>query len=305
MDELLDRLEAFYVMTQAAAMLGTQNSELFDRDAQMLIDFLGQVYGWSRELTDAAADMILGDMMRIGLAEDYRAMASAEMLEECVKKHLIFYEIKGRVLEAMAHSDRSNSWQDTKVAQEIRNSLGFDFFHHLYEPHAQYAHLKARADGGEPAASVQTALMLLLGIGCERNIAYAQRLLERALLWGERTGAKILAFLWAQEGNRKMESFYEAVFTYLYEAVDLSELLPAEKAENTVAAEYCTLIAAIRSLVIQSSGRQGVDVMFADLINREDISFPDKLSLIRRYRDGTWLKACPAKREPVKIGFLY
>ncbi len=97
-DELLEHNETFYAMTKAAAMLGSQNGDLFDRDAQLMIDFLGQVYGWPPEWIEAAESMILGCMLRIGLMTDVRALASIEMLGKDETDQLIFYEIKGKVL---------------------------------------------------------------------------------------------------------------------------------------------------------------------------------------------------------------
>lgn len=305
-NELLTHYEAFYLMVRSAAMLGTENSEQFDCDAQKVVDFIGQVYGWRQELIDAAVDLVLGSMMRVGLASDYRALASADMLDEQVKDNLIFYEVKGKALEEVSRAElRGGIQANDKAAQEIRSSMGYHAFHHGYHPGVRYEHLKARADSGELISTVQVAVMRILGIGCEENIGitHAQRLLERALLWGERPAAKILAFLWAAEGDQEMASFYDAVYAYLSESVDLPDLL-AKTAEGDKAAEYCALIAAVRIIAIKNGGSYDIDVMFADQINREDIPLSDKLACICRYRDSMWLKGYLAAQKTVKIGFL-
>lgn len=304
-NELLEHNEVFYAMTRAAAMLGSQNSDIFDHDAQMMIDFLGQVYDWPREWIETAGNLIIGPMMRIALISDYRALASVEMLGEDDKDKLVFYEIKGKVLEEIGSAESNSSNQlYYKAAQEIRNSMSFYYFHHVYEPRVQYAHLKARTDRGEPASTLQTAIMLILGIGVEKNIARAQRLLERALLWGEKTAAKILGFLWTREGDHEMASFYNTVFEYLSAEIELPCVPTEEEAGNTSAVEYCILIAAVQSRVIRGSGTCEIDTMFADLINREEAPFSDKLDWIYRYRDGAWIKRCLVGRRTMKIGFL-
>lgn len=306
MNELLEHNEVFYAMTRAAAMLGSQNSDIFDHDAQMMIDFLGQVFDWPQEWIETAGNLIIGPMMCIALISDYKALASIEMLEECEKDKLVFYEVKGKVLEEIGCAEANTSNQlYFKVNQEIRNSMNFYYFHHVYEPRVQYTYLKARADRGEPASTLQTAIMLILGIGCEKNIAHAQRLLERALLWGEKTAAKILGFLWMQEGDREMSSFYSTVFEYLSAAIELPCVPAEEGAAGTSAVEYCILIAAVQSRVIRGCGTYEIDTMFADLINQEVAPFPDKLDWICQYRDGIWLKRCLVGQRTMKIGFLH
>ena len=304
-DELLGHYyEPFYFMVRQTAMLGTRNSELLDRDAQTMIDFLGAVYGLRQELIDAAMDLVIGPMMRVGLASDYRALASADMLDEYVKDNLILYQVKGDALEEINRSELLGGIQpNDKVALEIRNSMGFTSFHHEYEPVVRYARLQARADCGEPLSTLQTAIMRILGIGCESNIAYAQRLLERALLWGHKEAAMVLRYLWLQEGSADMVSFLGTVHQYLTTPSELQEPL-AEGAEKAKAAEYCILIAAIRPAVRRNGGSEIIDATFADLINRDDIPFPSKLALVARHRDGTWLRRYAMNRKPIKIGFL-
>lgn len=305
-NELLEHNEVFYAMTKAAAMLGSQTSDIFDQDAQMMIDFLGQAYDWPREWIETAGNLIIGPMMRIALISDYRALASVEMLEESEKDKLVFYEIKGKALEEIGIAESNSSNQLCyKATQEIRNSMSFYYFHHVYEPRLCYTRLKARADRGEPASTLQTAMMLILGIGCEKNIAHAQRLLERALLWGEKTAAKILGFLWVQEGNHEMASFYRTVFEYLSAAMELPRVPMEEDTGTTRAIEYCILIAAVQSRVIRGSGTDEIDTVFADLINREEVSFSDKIDWIYHYKEGVWLKRCLVRQRTAKIGFLH
>ena len=306
-EELLDQYEAFYIITRTVAMLGTQNSEPFDRDAQMLIDFCGQVYGWRPELIDASVDLLLGDMMRLGLMSDYSVLASAEMLDEHVKDNLILYEIKAMALEEANRAELiCGSQLNDRVAYEIQNRMSSRSFHHVYEPRVRYAQFKSRTDSGESAATLQTALLQILGIGCEKSTAKAQKLLERTLLWGghnARAAAKILAFLWLQENNPGMVSFYETIFAYLSAAAALPDLLRSETAEHAEAAKYCVLIAAMQSVINKNGNVRRMDVMFADLINGDEIPFSDKLAWICRYWDGTWLKSYISDRETVKIGF--
>lgn len=300
-DELLNNYEAFHLMIRSTSMLATRNSKNFDRDAATLIDFIGASYGWRQELIDAAADLILGDMMRVALISDVRALASADMLDDFEKDNLILYEVKGAALEEVARSETFNCGQPIdKAVQGLKSGAGFLAFHHVYEPVVRYAQLSLRADCGEPLSTLQIALMRILGIGCDRSIAHAQQALERALLWGSKEACKVLRYLWEQEGNHSMVSFLESVYTYLGRSCELQDPL-AEGAEDTKAAEYCILIAGVRSIVHRCGE---IDVAFADLLNRDDIPFPRKLAWIAKYKESAWLRGYQPGREPLKIGFL-
>ena len=87
---LLNNGEAFCLMTRSVAMLGSKRSEAFSKDAAVLLDFIGQAYGWPPERIVVATKMILGDMMRVGLVSDYLALGCAEMLDEETQQNLIF-----------------------------------------------------------------------------------------------------------------------------------------------------------------------------------------------------------------------
>ena len=304
-DEFLDRCDAFCLMVRSVAVLGSQNSALLDRDAQILIDFIGRVYGWRRELINGAADFILGDLMKVGLTADYLALASAEMLDETVLENLIFFEIKGNAIEEVNRAEVViDNVFELNLMQEIRSSMNFRAFHHTYEPRVRFSQIKRKACGGDALYALQMAMMLILGIGCESDIVLAQRILERLLVWREKTAAKILSFLWARENDREAASFYQDVFEWLDSPQPVLEPLPTwpEGAARTV--EYCTIISAVQSLIKNAGGKREVDFLFAGLMNCEDIPFAEKLDLIRRYKDGAWLSYYNNHQVKPRIGFL-
>lgn len=304
-DEFLDHSDAFCLMVRSVAVLGSQNSSLLDRDAQMLIHFIGQVYGWRRELTSGAADFILGDLMKVGLAADYLALASAEMLDETVRENLIFFEIKGKSIEEVNRAEViMDHAYELNLTQEIRSSMNFTSFHHTYEPRIRFSQIKRKACGGNALYALQMAMMLILGIGCESDIVLAQRILERLLVWQEKAAAKILSFLWAQENDGEAASFYQDIFEWLDSPLPVLEPLPTRSEDTAQTAEYCTIISAVQSLIKNAGGKREVDFLFAGLMNSEDIPFAEKLDLIRRYKDGAWL-SCYSKRDvKPRIGFL-
>ena len=301
--QMLDHIDAFYLMTRSAAMLGTQNSEEFNRDASVLIDFIGKVYDWSQERIETALTLILGDMMRIGLMEDYLALSSADLLDDIKNDYMILYEIKGRVIEEVNRLEFLGSTTGQRFEYEIKNKTGYHSFHHIYEPKFRFAQIRKSAENGNLLAMWQVSLMLILGIGCQSDIVAAQRFLQNMLIWGEKSAAAILGFLWNNEGDNEMCSFYRDVFDFL----NSNRFFNFEKEEANFrdrVEEYCILISAVRSVIIQGCSRKEVDMLVAELINREDLGFNEKLELIRGYKDGSWLNKCLRYKRRQHIGFL-
>lgn len=303
LEELLDNNEAFYLMIRSVAMLGSENSELLDRDAQRLIGFIGAVFSWKRELVDAAINLILGDMMRIALIADYRALASIEMLDKTTAEHLVLYELKGRAIEEVYCIETENySFSEQQIIKEARNQMCYHSFHHIYDPRIKYSKIKKRADHGEMLCTLQEAFMLILGIGCQRDISHAQRLLERLLIWGEKTAGTVLAFLWEQEQDQEMALYYRSIVDKLNRGDAFPDHLFDKSTGNDPSSELCYIIAAIQSIIIRSTTKKEIDILFADTINQESLSFVEKISLIRQYKDNDWLAYCCTR---TKLGFLH
>ncbi len=301
-DDIITHYDAFYLMTRTAAMLGTRNSEQYNKDASALIYFLGEMYEWPTEKIENALSLILGEMMRVGLASDYLALASSELLDKQVKENMLFYEIKGRAIEEVNRCEMIASTTGQRAEYEIKNTMGYTSFHHIYEPNIRFSHIKKAADGGEMVAMFQEAIMLICGIGCESDIVSAQRLLQNLLIWGEKTAALTLSFLWKREKNNQMSDYYKSIYknicnnkpTFRNDHLD-------DKRENSD--ELCIIISAIQSFIVKNSGKREVDILFADLINCEDYSFEEKIDFIKKYKDGSWINAFKINDIKNPIGF--
>lgn len=301
--ELLNNCEAFNLMTKSVAMLGSKSSDAFLKDAAVIIDFIGKAYEWPQERIDTATKTILGEMMRVGLVSDYLALGSAEMLDEETKKNMVFYEIKGRAIEEVNRSEMLAATTGQRAEYETKNSMGYSSFHHIYEPHIRFLQIKKAADSGEMTAMLEEALMLICGIGCEHDIVSAQWLLQNLLIWGDKTAALILSFLWGREENEEMQNYYECIYERIGDNRPLFDG-DTEKGERKESDNTCIVIAAIQSFIIKGSGKRDVDMLFADLINCENLSFEEKLELIKKYKDGSWLNKLKEKEIKKPIGFL-
>lgn len=301
-DLMLNQYEPFYLMTRSAAMLGTKSSDAFNRDAAAIIDFIGKAYCLSQETIDDAAKVILGEMMRVGLASDYLALASSEMLDSETRKNMILFEIKGRAIADVNRSEIIGSGFGSRAEHEIRNNMGYCSFHHEYDPRLRFAQVKKIADNGDVTAMLEEAFLLILGIGCQSDMVFAQRLLQNLLVWGEKAAAVILSFLWEREGDSEMHDFYDNVVDTMSSNRLFLDMQNHSETQD-LAEQFCILISAVQSVIIRGCGRKEVDMIFADLISRDDVPFEKKLEWIRKYQEGNWLNQWTERKTRQAIGF--
>ena len=298
MTMLLSNYDGFYLMVRSVAMLGTKNSDEFDRDALLLIDFIGKAYHWEQENINYAAEVILGEMMRVGLASDYLALASTELLDEAIKENMLLYEIKGHAIEDVNRAEAIGENFGQRIEYEIKNGMGYASFHHEYEPRFRFAQVNKLSENGECMTLFQKALMLILGIGCDSNIASAQRILQNLLVWGEKPAAAILSFLWECENDKNMQSYYSKIYDRLSKTEYSEDIQENDKIE-----ELYLLINSIKSIIIKTYRIKEVDMLFADLINSDEVNFQEKINLIKRYKDGSWLSLLVKHKPKNAIGF--
>ena len=299
--DLIESLDAFYLMIRSVATLGTKSSERYNRDGTAIIYFIGKAFGWEQEKIERATNLILGKMMRVGLTADYLALGSANLLEEFNEETLLLFELKGRAIEEVTGAELSAPTFAQNVESEVKNRMGYGSFHHEYEPRIRFFQIKKLSENGNATAMLEHAIMLILGIGCQKDILSAQRLLQNLLIWGEKSTAKILSFLWGRENNNELKAFYEDVFELLDENGFPKEY--SRKDYKKQAKDYVVLVSAVKSLIVRNGGKE-VDTLFADLMNREDLEQGEKIELIRRYKDGFWLNKWIQYKEKPKVGFL-
>ena len=302
-NKLINQFDVFYLMTLSVAMLGSKRSEQFDSNACDIIDLIGKAYGWDEVCIDLAIELILGEMMRVGLPADYSALASTDLLDKDIAENMLLYEIKGMAVEEVTRDEMTCGIFAQRNESEVKNAMCYTMFHHDYDAHIRFAQINKRAEQGSSTALMQEALMLILGIGCSKDILLAQRILQNLLIWGIKPAAAILAFLWKREGNRDMEMLYSNVFNLLNNNRGFGCPELSFKENKGGVEDLYFLISAVRSHIVME-GKTEVDMFFADAMNCENICLKEKLEYISRYKDGNWLKGWIDKQsDKTKIGF--
>lgn len=294
--EIYKNYDAFYIMTLSAAMVSSENSNAFDQDAGRIIDLLGNVFGLKKDFVTGCKNLILGDMMKVGLVADYHALSGIDELGCDAKKLLGLYEIKGRVIDDV---NRSNSriyfYSAARNHNNQKWNMKYESFHHEYIPQVRFHELQKQAEYGDINSTRQLALFYILGIGCETDYEAAARNLLRCIYWGDKAALKLLCYTEKLIGNKADEKKYSNLDKILNS--DESDDKKAELAEEYGCYDIYLLITLIKETVAIPLRINEIDIAFVDVINSDDIETEVKLGYILSYKDGVWKNAIIRKKR--------
>ncbi len=203
MAAIYDNFEIFYTMCLSATLLSTYNSQKSDTDSHSVISYIGNAFCLSKETTKLYENIILGDMMNIGLFTDYQAISSTELLSDEDKENIELYEIKGRVLEEIAIYEAQNyNVADVRIANQIKLNMKYEYFHHPYNPRMKFWETKKMAKSGCVGIVRQLGLLNTLGIGCCINYKKAEDCFLKCVLWGDTMSAVLLNQLYTMAEHK-------------------------------------------------------------------------------------------------------
>lgn len=296
--------EAFYLMTLSAALLNSAALGEFDKDAKKVISFIGKAYGLEAEAIQVFSNLILGEMMKVGLVSDYHALSAIEDLNDDERKQLIFYEIKGRALEEANRSNRRGYFHsNSRLNQDLKSGMKYESFHHVYDAFVRFESLKQQAGFGDLNSTRQLAILYALGIGVERNVEKAKLHFERCLMWGDMSSAALLKEVYLEEGNvrraREFQELYRLGKKYLEDGI--INLPEREDVAENIRDLYLCIALIWQYLVVQGKQTE-IDIAFLNALSQPELSLKMKLHYISRYKDLTWKNSVCGRAERKRIG---
>lgn len=308
MDEIKKNIhnhyEAFYLMTLSVAFLNSAAFGEFEDDAEKVLSFIGKAYGLDKELVREFSGLILGDMMKIGLVSDYHALSALEDLSDRDRDNLIFYEIKGRVLEEVNRSERRGYFQaNSRTNQDMKAGMKYESFHHAYDPVVRFEGLRQQAGFGDLNSTRQLAVLYALGIGTERDLEKAKMHLERCVMWGNVASTILLQEVCTcgkdDKGSKEFMELYRLEKKYLEDGV--ISLPKNEEAAGTVKNRYLC-IALIKQYLVVQGKMEEIDIAFLNALSQPGLSLKVRLQFISRYKDFVWKNSICGKDERNHIG---
>ena len=299
-----ENYEAFYLMTLSTAFLNSAAFGDFQSDAEKVISFIGKAYGLDKETVSTFSNIILGDMMKIGLVSDYHALSAVENLSEHDIDNLVFYEIKGKALEEVNRSNRRGYFHsNSRLNHDMKAGMKYESFHHAYDAFVRFEGVKLQASYGDVNSTRELGLMYALGIGTKKDTDKAKLHFKRCVMWGDVPSTILMKEILSEEKDEKDAGRYNTLYQlekkYLEDGV--ISLPDNEKVDETVRNDYLC-IALIKQYLIVGGKMTEIDVAFLNAILQPDLSVKVRLNYISRYKDNFWKNAVCGTSDKKRIG---
>lgn len=299
-----ENYEAFHLMTLSVAFLNSAAFGDFDGDAGKVIAFIGKSYGLDDVTISTFSNLILGDMMKIGLISDYHALSSFDNLSDSDRSKLVFYEIKGRALEEVNYSDRRDYfYANPRLNQNMKAGMKYESFHHIYAPFLRFENLKQQAFYGDLNSTRQLAILYALGIGTKKDTGKAKMHLKRCVMWGDIASAVLLKEICSEgkdeEGSREFGELYRLEKEYLKDGVIR---LPEREQATAAVRELYLCIALIKQYIVIQGRKEEIDIAFLDALLQPGLPLKVKLNYISQYKEFVWKNSVCGKEEKNQIG---
>lgn len=299
-----DHYEAFYVMTLSVAFLNSAAFGEFTEDAGKVLTFIGRAYGLDEALVSEFSGLILGDMMKVGLVSDYHALSAFDDLSERDRDNLMFYEIKGRVLEEVNRSNRRSYFRaSSRLNQDVKTGMKYESFHHAYDSVVRFESLREQAGFGDLNSTRQLAILYALGIGTGKDLERARMHLERCVMWGDVASTVLLQEVCScgndEKGSKEFKELYRLEKSYLEDGIIN---LPEKEGAADVVKDRYLCIALIKQYLVVQGRMEEMDVAFLNVLSQPGLTLKVKLRFISRYKDSLWKNSTCGREERNHIG---
>ncbi len=296
--------EAFYLMTLSSAFLSSADFGDFRNDAKKVINFIRKAYGLDQKTADDFSALILGDMMKIGLASDYHALSSFDNLGKSDRENLIFYEIKGNVIEAVHRSNRRGYFHSNpRLNQDMKASMKYESFHHFYDAVVRFENIKLQAAYGDVPSTRELGLMYALGIGTKPDYEKAKLHLQRCMMWGDVPSTVLIREILREEKDEKGVEWYGSLYRLEKKYLEDGYMnVPDDEDADIELRNTYLCIALIKQYLIVQNKMVEIDIAFLSALLRPELSLKTKLNYTSRYKENIWKNAVCTIADTPHIG---
>ena len=283
MVRLFDRYEVFYNMLLATSVMTNTYSSDAVADAGRVIDFVGGAYGASDGYIDKAKEVILYDLTTISTVQDFTAFDAAKSFDGEYTDFDRYAEVKNEII-ALLENMRRHTYLE---------ACGWvDYTHYcVYQPQMRFRRLLEHSVTGDLLSTRMAGIFFALGIGCERDVAAAERKLLQCALWGDTVSARLLAYAESLKGgSNQSECFLEyAELMEIYLDDGITEL-PEEAKEkySDAACTYYVYTSSIKYDVVYNLRSPMLDFSFLEIMLSKKLGYAEKMTYINEYDKKKW-----------------
>lgn len=272
--------EAFELMILSTTLLGNENGAKWEKDATLLINFIGDAYQFKDEELKKTKNSVLQAARKIQTKEDADITLVTE-LEDFEVTQLEF--LKGKIVNFLQSLTN-------------RDELYFTDYRHInpYFPELHFHNIKTLAKTGNLLAVRHLALLYYLGIGTHKNINRAEQLLWNAAFWGDEPSLHLLKAIAKNNANlnahENIKQLIELTEEHLYTG---TTQIKEDSRHNIWVQEHYKLISSIYYDIVltqasYSSVRQNINLSFVEVMRLPNLTYQQKMKYVNEYNLGKW-----------------
>lgn len=298
--EVLKNYEAFNTMLTATVIMSNTPSGTFLSDCDKIIDFVATAYDFNQALLQNCKELIYKSLAPISLTADKNAVYSGRRYGDILSDEDVLYDIKCNVISTFERLAKSNL--------PCINPDWFDYTHYFsYNAFVRFQEIKQSASGGNVIANRQLAILLALGIGCEKDLEESADRLLRGAFWGDIPSIKLLALVLKLKGDKKSAKVFNQTALladkYLYAGYTVIPQSEQEKYQKE-ALTYYVYISSILQDVVYAYNMQNIDYSFIEALLSDKLDYYKRMYFINNYDRKEWKDITNSAENPTKkIGF--
>lgn len=282
-----------------STMLSNNFNEALEQDTNKIIDFVSRAFKLDENNANKCKKLFSDELTILSTTKDVDAYLSNQGDQDYPEISDFLY-LKSQVLLKI------NNIHDSFTKANF-NQFYFDYSYlRSYYPEIRFKELEASSTKGNVDINRTVALMLVLGIGCEKNVESGIYRFKQCAYWGDASSFVFLAYLYETQKDEKNAKLY-ANLVGLRESLKEGRTLIPEilkpKYDNLTIQTY-QIIASIVQDIVFAYEEYEIDYSFLEAIFMEKLDYFKKMELINDYRHQTWKEITNSSYDPSKrLGF--
>ncbi len=287
-------------MLLTVTMLSNNFNDDLDNDANIIIQFIGDVFKLSKNEVEECKKLITSDLTTISTINDVETYFANEQKDASSEDNNYLY------LKTIALLSLDNIFKC--FSQNNFNQYYFDY-HYLrpYNSTIRYNELAITSIKGNVDINRTIAIMLTLGIGHKKDIYSAIYRLKQCAYWGDVTSLNYLSFLYEQMGDEKEAKLYSNLSELIGYASEGRTVLSKELKDkyDKQTQETFAIVTSIKQDIVLALNMSDINFSFLEVILSENIDYYKKIGFINRYTNQEWKEITNSSENPSKrFGFV-
>ena len=282
-----------------STMLSNNFNEALEQDTNKIIDFVSSAFKLAENDVAKCKKLFSDELTILSTTKDVDAYLTNQGDKDYPEISDFLY-LKSQVLLKI------NNIHDSFTKANF-NQFYFDYSYlRSYYPEIRFKELEASSTKGNVDINRTVAMMLVLGIGCEKNVESGIYRFKQCAYWGDTSSFVFLEYLCETQKDEKNAKLYGNLVNLRENLKEGRTLIPENlkpKYDKLTIQTY-QVIASIVQDIVYAYEEYEIDYSFLEAIFMEKLDYFKKMELINDYRRQTWKEITNSSYDPSKrLGF--